>query len=61
MLHFAQFYILIRHRLPSRFHVDPHVPKMWEHIGIPFGALIDRRTTLALDRHRQKLATRFTC
>jgi D-alanine-D-alanine ligase len=34
-------------------------PKMWEHSGIPFGALIDRLIALALDRHRQKLATRF--
>jgi D-alanine-D-alanine ligase len=35
-------------------------PKMWEHSGIPFGALIDRLIELALDRHRQKKATRFT-
>ena len=35
-------------------------PKMWEHSGIPFGALIDRLIELALDRHRQKQATRFT-
>jgi D-alanine-D-alanine ligase len=34
-------------------------PKMWEHSGIPFGVLIDRLIELALDRHRQKLATRF--
>jgi len=35
-------------------------PKMWEHSGIPFGALIDRLIELALDRHRQKQATRFS-
>ena len=34
-------------------------PKMWEYSGIPFGALIDRLIELALDRHRQKQATRF--
>jgi D-alanine-D-alanine ligase len=34
-------------------------PKMWEHSGIPFGELIDRLIELALDRHRQKQATRF--
>jgi D-alanine-D-alanine ligase len=35
-------------------------PKMWEYTGIPFGELIDRLIELALDRHAQKKATRFT-
>jgi D-alanine-D-alanine ligase len=35
-------------------------PKMWEHSGIPFAALIDRLIELGLDRHRRKKATRFT-
>ncbi len=35
-------------------------PKMWEHSGIPFGALIDQLIELALDRHKRKKATRFT-
>ena len=35
-------------------------PKMWEHSGVPFGVLIDRLIELALDRHKQKKATRFT-
>ena len=35
-------------------------PKMWEHSGIPFGELLDRLIELALDRHAQKKATRFT-
>jgi D-alanine-D-alanine ligase len=35
-------------------------PKMWEHSGIPFGALLDRLIELALDRHRKKRETRFT-
>jgi D-alanine-D-alanine ligase len=34
-------------------------PKMWEHSGIPFRALLDRLIELALDRHRRKQATRF--
>jgi len=34
-------------------------PKMWEYSGIPFGALLDRLIQLALERHRQKKATRF--
>ena len=35
-------------------------PKMWEHSGIPFSALIDRLIELALERHRSKRATKFT-
>ncbi len=35
-------------------------PKMWEHSGIPFSALIDQLIELALDRHKRKKATRFT-
>jgi D-alanine-D-alanine ligase len=35
-------------------------PKMWEHSGLPFPALIDRLIELALERHKRKKATRFT-
>jgi D-alanine-D-alanine ligase len=35
-------------------------PKMWEHSGIGFAALVDRLIELALDRDRRKKATRFT-
>jgi D-alanine-D-alanine ligase len=35
-------------------------PKMWEHSGVPFGDLLDRLIALALDRDKQKKATRFT-
>jgi D-alanine-D-alanine ligase len=35
-------------------------PKMWEHSGLPFPALLDRLIELALDRERQRKATRFT-
>jgi D-alanine-D-alanine ligase len=35
-------------------------PKMWEHSGIPFRALLDQLIELALDRHKRKSATRFT-
>jgi D-alanine-D-alanine ligase len=34
-------------------------PKMWEHCGIPFAALLDRLIDLALARHERKKATRF--
>jgi D-alanine-D-alanine ligase len=35
-------------------------PKMWEHSGIGFSALIDQLIELALDRQKKKKATRFT-
>jgi len=35
-------------------------PKMWEASGIGFGGLIDRLIELALARHAQKKATKFT-
>ena len=35
-------------------------PKMWEHSGLPFPALLDRLIELAVDRQRQRKATRFT-
>ena len=35
-------------------------PKMWEHSGIGFSELVDRLIQLALERHQQKKATRFT-
>jgi D-alanine-D-alanine ligase len=35
-------------------------PKMWEAAGIPYPALIDRLIELALERHRERQATRYT-
>jgi D-alanine-D-alanine ligase len=35
-------------------------PKMWEHSGIPFPALLDQLIELALERHKRKKATKFT-
>ena len=35
-------------------------PKMWEHSGLPMPKLIDRLIELALERHTEKKATRFT-
>ena len=35
-------------------------PKMWEHSGVPFPALLDRLIELAIDRQQQRKATRFT-
>ena len=35
-------------------------PKMWEHSGIGFSALIDQLIELALDRDKKRKSTRFT-
>ncbi len=35
-------------------------PKMWEHAGLAYPQLLDRLIELALERHKAKLATRFT-
>src|SRR5580704_11360523 len=35
-------------------------PKMWEYTGIPYSQLIDRLIELAMERHEQKKAIRFT-
>ncbi|MBI5490115.1 MAG: D-alanine--D-alanine ligase [Deltaproteobacteria bacterium] len=34
-------------------------PKMWEHSGLPFPALVERLIALALERHAEKRATRY--
>ncbi|MBS1856338.1 MAG: D-alanine--D-alanine ligase [Acidobacteria bacterium] len=34
-------------------------PKMWEHSGLPFPALLDRLIELAMARHRRKQETRY--
>ena len=35
-------------------------PKMWEASGLPYPKLIDRLIELALERHRERQATRFS-
>jgi D-alanine-D-alanine ligase len=35
-------------------------PKMWEYSGLAYPQLLDRLIELAIDRHKAKLATRFT-
>jgi len=34
--------------------------KMWEATGVPYAELIDRLIALALDRHAEKRATRYS-
>ncbi len=35
-------------------------PKLWEASGVPYAQLLDRLIELALERHQQKLQTRYT-
>jgi D-alanine-D-alanine ligase len=35
-------------------------PKLWQASGLSYRKLIDRLIDLALERHREKLETRFT-
>jgi D-alanine-D-alanine ligase len=35
-------------------------PKLWEASGVPYAQLLDRLIELALERHQQKLRTRYT-
>jgi D-alanine-D-alanine ligase len=35
-------------------------PKLWQASGLPYKSLIERLITLALERHREKMETRFT-
>jgi D-alanine-D-alanine ligase len=35
-------------------------PKLWEASGLPYAQLLDRLIQLALERHQQKLRTRYT-
>jgi D-alanine-D-alanine ligase len=34
-------------------------PKLWEATGVPYSKLLDRLVELAIERHRDKLRTRF--
>jgi D-alanine-D-alanine ligase len=34
-------------------------PKLWEATGVPYSKLLDRLVELALERHREKLRTRY--
>jgi D-alanine-D-alanine ligase len=55
----GQLYINEINTIPGFTSISMY-PKMWEHSGIGFSALIDQLIGLALDRHRRRKATRFT-
>jgi D-alanine-D-alanine ligase len=35
-------------------------PKMWEHAGVPYAALLDQLIALAIERHETKMATKYS-
>jgi D-alanine-D-alanine ligase len=55
----GQFYINEINTIPGFTSISMY-PKMWEHSGIGFSALLDRLISLALDRDKLRKATRFT-
>jgi D-alanine-D-alanine ligase len=55
----AKLYINEINTIPGFTSISMY-PKMWEYTGIPFAELIDRLIELALERHSEKKATKFT-
>ena len=55
----GQLYINEINTIPGFTSISMY-PKMWEHSGIPFAALVDRLIEFALARHETKKATRYT-
>jgi D-alanine-D-alanine ligase len=54
----GQFYVNEVNTLPGFTSISMY-PKMWEHSGIAYSALLDRLIELALDRHARRKATQF--
>ncbi len=55
----GQLYINEINTIPGFTSISMY-PKMWEHSGVPFAALLDQLIELALERHKRKSVTRFT-
>jgi D-alanine-D-alanine ligase len=55
----GKFYINEINTIPGFTSISMY-PKMWEHSGLPYAALIDRLIGLAMARHQRKKGTRFT-
>ncbi|MFN3324614.1 MAG: D-alanine--D-alanine ligase family protein [Bryobacteraceae bacterium] len=55
----GRFYINEINTIPGFTSISMY-PKMWEYSGLPFGQLVERLLSLALERHEAKRATRFT-
>ena len=54
----GKFYINEPNTIPGFTSVSMY-PKMWEAAGVPYAELITRLIDLALERHREREATRF--
>ena len=54
----GKFYINEPNTIPGFTSISMY-PKMWEAAGLPYAELIDRLIDLALERHREREATRF--
>ena len=55
----GKFYINEPNTIPGFTSISMY-PKMWEAAGLPYAKLIDRLIELALERHRERKATRFS-
>jgi D-alanine-D-alanine ligase len=55
----GQFYINEPNTIPGFTSISMY-PKMWEAAGLPYAKLIDRLIELALERHAERQATRFS-
>ena len=54
----GKFYINEPNTIPGFTSISMY-PKMWEAAGVPYAELITRLIDLALERHREREATRF--
>ncbi|MEO8052708.1 MAG: D-alanine--D-alanine ligase family protein [Acidobacteriota bacterium] len=54
----GKFYINEPNTIPGFTSISMY-PKMWEAAGVPYAELIGRLIDLALERHRERAATRF--
>ena len=55
----SKFYINELNTIPGFTSISMY-PKMWEAAGMPFAQLVDRLIELALERHTQKQATKYS-
>ncbi len=54
----GKFFVLEINTIPGFTPISMY-PKLWEASGLPYSKLLDRLVELALERHRDKLRTRF--
>jgi D-alanine-D-alanine ligase len=55
----GKFYVNEPNTIPGFTSISMY-PKMWETAGVPYAKLIDRLIELALERHAERKATRFS-